>query len=251
MSDLDIKHGDTISIQRDKCATAESANCTASRGEDIIKQPQMQIRIMPDDNSCLFSAISYVIYQGDISLASEMRQLAASLILSNPIEYGEVVLGREPSAYVQWLLKPNSWGGAIELAVFSSHFAVEIASVDVATGRVDLFGEGRAYDRRVYLLYSGIHYDALVLSSDGSYGDQIRGPQSQVQVGEQAIFDSDDDSIMLQALNVAEMAKLEHRFTDLAQFTLRCSQCAQPLKGEREAERHAVETGHVDFIEYS
>lgn len=42
--------------------------------------------------------------------------------------------------YIQWIQKPNSWGGAIELAILSSYFQVEIDSIDVQTGRIDKFG---------------------------------------------------------------------------------------------------------------
>ena len=205
------------------------------------KAPEMLIRVMPDDNSCLFSAISYVFHQGDRTRAGEMRELAANLIFSDPLRYDAVVLGREPSAYIQWIMRPNSWGGAIELSVFARHFEAEIASIDVATLRMDLFGEGEGYFKRVYVLYSGVHYDALALCSS-SVGGKTK---------EQTIFSPHDDGVMLQAMHVAELAKLEHRYTDLARFTLRCETCGAALRGEREAEEHAMATGHSNFQEYN
>jgi hypothetical protein len=41
--------------------------------------------------------------------------------------------------YITTILKPSTWGGAIELGIFSKHFNTEIASVDVETGRIDQF----------------------------------------------------------------------------------------------------------------
>ncbi len=45
--------------------------------------------------------------------------MVASAILSNPIQYNEAILGRPIDEYIEWILKPNSWGGAIELAILS------------------------------------------------------------------------------------------------------------------------------------
>lgn len=238
LSALGIRHGETLHIQETSTAASSQA---ITRHTTAPSPAAMHIRVMPDDNSCLFSAIAYVFHRGDRSRAGEMRQLAASLILSDPSEYTSVVLGKSPDEYIQWLMKPNSWGGAIELSAFARHYATEIASIDVATLRMDLFGEGQGYPHRVYLLYSGIHYDALALSAEGDATER----------GDRTIFRSDDDAIMLQAMHVAELAKMEHRYTDLAQFTLKCDVCGQALRGEREAEAHAMATSHTSFQEYS
>ena len=41
--------------------------------------------------------------------------------------------------YIATILKPSTWGGAIELGVLARHYGTEIASIDVETGRVDRF----------------------------------------------------------------------------------------------------------------
>ena len=41
--------------------------------------------------------------------------------------------------YVATILKPSTWGGAIELGILAKHFETEIASVDIETGRIDRF----------------------------------------------------------------------------------------------------------------
>ena len=98
-------------------------------------------------------------------------------MISDPINYSEPILGRDPNAYATWIKTKNSWGGAIELAIFSSYFKtgitsvyefkfenIEIASIDIATLQVDLFGQENNYSDRIIVLYSGIHYDAVALS---------------------------------------------------------------------------------------
>jgi ubiquitin thioesterase OTU1 len=40
------------------------------------------------------------------------------------------------------------------------------------------------------------------------------------------------------------------KFTDTANFTLRCGVCGQGLKGQKEAVEHAKSSGHQNFQEY-
>jgi ubiquitin thioesterase OTU1 len=40
------------------------------------------------------------------------------------------------------------------------------------------------------------------------------------------------------------------KYTDTANFTLRCGTCNTGLKGEKEAVEHAKATGHQNFQEY-
>jgi ubiquitin thioesterase OTU1 len=71
-----------------------------------------------------------------------------------------------PSQYIQTILKPTTWGGAVELGILAKHYGVEIASIDVETGRIDHFSppESTSTGMRCVLIYSGIHYDAASLA---------------------------------------------------------------------------------------
>jgi ubiquitin thioesterase OTU1 len=40
------------------------------------------------------------------------------------------------------------------------------------------------------------------------------------------------------------------QFTDTQNFTLRCGICQMGVKGEKEAQEHAKQTGHTNFAEY-
>ena len=70
-----------------------------------------------------------------------------------------------PDRYISTILKPSTWGGAIELTILAAHYNTEITSIDVETGRVDRFTppEGRAGMRGI-VIYSGIHYDTVSLA---------------------------------------------------------------------------------------
>lgn len=122
--------------------------------------------IVPADNSCLFSSIHFVL-NGKIdetgTVAPWMRQLIAETVSKDPENYSEAILGKPNAEYCKWIKDDKSWGGAIELAVLSSHYGIEIAVVDTINAIINRFGEDQHYPHRVLLLFDGIHYDPLYL----------------------------------------------------------------------------------------
>ncbi|KAI8103497.1 hypothetical protein M9435_004834 [Picochlorum sp. BPE23] len=121
-------------------------------------------RIVPDDNSCLFSAIAYCVGRGRMG-ASEMRSLVAQAVVADPIQWNKAILGSDPSEYAAWILDTSKWGGSIELTILSQQLAVEISAFDVQTQRVDTYGEDFGYSKRICVVYDGLHYDALALAA--------------------------------------------------------------------------------------
>ncbi|KAF2459557.1 hypothetical protein BDY21DRAFT_282359 [Lineolata rhizophorae] len=195
------------------------------------------LRVMPDDNSCLFRAVSSALLSDAIDGMTELRSLCAAAIAANPDLYSAAVLQQEPAEYCRWIQHPDSWGGAIELGVLSQHFGVEIASVNVSDGRVDRFNEDAP--RRCILVYSGIHYDTIAMSWDGA------PPEYDVKVWEGA----DADVVLQAARELCAKLKERHYYTDTATFAISCNVCGWEGNGEREATEHAKQTGHMDFGE--
>lgn len=198
-------------------------------------------RVVESDNSCLFNATGIVI-KGCRGLGSGLRKVAADCIAADPERYSEAFLAKTNGEYCTWIQKADSWGGAIELSVFSEHFKCEIAGFDICTMRRDLYGEGMGYKSRCMLIYDGIHYDALVLA------EKADAPES----SDITLFDvgpAADVADMKAAAFVAEQHK-SRKFTDTGNFTLRCLVCQQGLRGEEEATAHATATGHANFAEY-
>jgi hypothetical protein len=136
---------------------------------------------VPDDNSCLFSSLA-IIFTQDITQAQAIRQgplfpsppsvappdlaypAAADTIRADSGTFSEAILGCPREQYLATLLKPQTWGGALELAALAARFGTEIASVDVETGRVDAFPPPGGAQTRCIVFYAGIHYDAAVLA---------------------------------------------------------------------------------------
>ncbi|KAF8480597.1 hypothetical protein JB92DRAFT_3040838 [Gautieria morchelliformis] len=172
--------------------------------------------------------------------APRLRQLAADAIRNDTETYTEAVLGRPREQYIATILNPNSWGGAIELSIFSRHYRAEIASIDIETGRIDRFGENSSYASRVILLYSGIHYDATSLAPT---------PGAPLDFHE-TLFPVGNAEILTAAERLAGRLREQKKFTNTATFLLKCEICGMGLKGEKEARQHASETGHAQFGEY-
>lgn len=206
--------------------------------EETLNSPGVLMRkVVPADNSCLFTSVGYVLNgKVDTTCAGFMRKIIANAVASNPEEYSEAVLGRSNPDYCKWIMQPDSWGGAIELSILSKFYGLEIAVIDSINAIINRFGEDCHYAQRVFLVFDGIHYDPVYLEPlDGSMI--------------QTIFPTENDKILLQALELAKEAKSSHQFTDIQKFTLICNDCKIKLNGQTAVLQHAKQTGHMSFGE--
>lgn len=224
LQEMSIRSGDTLIIEENKILP-----------KVVAEEPKLVRRVVPADNSCLFSSLSFVVLNGETGFANDLRKLAATCINEDPVTYNEVFLGMPNADYCKWLSSEDHWGGAIELNVFSRYYQTEINVADVQSGRIDRYGENENYGSRVFLLYDGIHYDPLGLECNGEII--------------QTVFPSSAYNIQVEALAIAENCKTQHQYTDLAGFSLRCLVCRTPLKGQTQAQEHAKTTGHTNFGE--
>ncbi|KAJ5510831.1 Ovarian tumor otubain [Penicillium expansum] len=182
------------------------------------------LRVMPDDNSCLFRAVGAAI-MGDMDTMVELRSIIAGAIQSNPSEYTAAILGKKPDEYCTWIQNEDSW-----VAPSSSRFS---------------FNEGAP--TRCIVVYSGIHYDVLALSPS-------RPPYTRANPlphGDTKIFEAVDPVVLQKAKELCRVLQGKHYYTDTSGFTVRCNVCGGTFTGERGATKHAAETGHYDFGEAS
>ncbi|KAJ8668333.1 hypothetical protein QAD02_009996 [Eretmocerus hayati] len=193
--------------------------------------------VVPADDSCLFTSVGFVLSgKVDPSCATLMREIISNAVSSDPEQYSEAILGKPNKEYCEWIMKPNSWGGAIELSILSQFYGLEIAVVDSSNGIINRFGEDQHYGQRVFLIFDGIHYDPLYL-------EPLNGGRIQ------SMFPSEDEVILHQAASLAQEAKSSHQYTDIQKFTLKCLVCNIRLSGSEAAQKHAKETGHQSFGE--
>ena len=74
-------------------------------------------------------------------MSGDLRQLIASVVMSDPENYNEASLSKTVEEYCAWILDASSWGGAIEISILSAYYQTEIAAVDCQSVRVYRFGE--------------------------------------------------------------------------------------------------------------
>ncbi|KAJ2850056.1 ubiquitin-specific protease otu1 [Coemansia brasiliensis] len=151
-------------------------------------------RKVPGDNSCLFNSLINSLGRSDLTTYS-LRALVSQTILNHPETYNDAMLNKPAPEYCAWIMKPSSWGGGIEMAIISAEFGIEICSIDTRFQRIDRFGEG-IYQRRVFLLYSGSHYDYI------AFALQPEAPREFDQTVF-SVYSADADLVLAAALELA------------------------------------------------
>lgn len=195
------------------------------------------LRIMPDDNSCLFRAVASAAFS-DMDTMTELRAIVAHTIQANPDTYSKAILdNKEPDDYCRWIQTEDAWGGQIELDILSRQCDMEICSIDVQTLRVDRYNESAP--RRCFVVYSGIHYDTIALQPFGATPDE-----------DIKQFSESLKAVMLHhAVELCKKLQAKHYYTDTANFKIKCNDCGAICTGEAGATAHAKLSGHYNFGE--
>lgn len=173
-----------------------------------------------------------------IDAMQELRALVATTIQARPEVYNDAVLGMQRDLYCSKMNRADTWGGEIELNILSDHFKVGIKNIDCQTGHIYSYGE--AFHDVIYIVYSGIHYDAIALSP--AQNAPPDWDQTQFPVKDMAVEDA--------ARELVSVLRKRSYFTDTSNFALRCKDCGVGLRGEKDAQAHAMLTRHVNFGEY-
>lgn len=253
LESLGIKHGEQLNIELQDAVYEGGGDSVAAPSEkkesSSVNDPNapptvpcggghLKLRVMEDDNSCMFASIGYAMFK-NVNTMFELRNIIADAIRADPVEYNDAILGRKASEYINWILKETSWGGAIELSILSKHFNVTICCLDVSTLQIHHFNPGQT--SFIVVVYSGIHYDAVALSAT----------EDDVGVPDQTVFQTDETGLqVLEAVKtLGQKLKDKHYYTDTSSFQIKCHNCGQILKGEKEATKHAMSTGHSNFGE--
>lgn len=198
------------------------------------------LRNVPDDNACLFNAITYSL-QGTFKWPGlNLRDVVASTVEANPQTYDEVVLGRTPAQYCEWILKDDAWGGAIELGILAKYLNVRINCFDVELGRRMVFqDEDHIPSRFLCLVYSGIHYDSFVTNP----------VLTQNKAGDQGCWTENEETLLQASSTLVSHLQKCNYTTNTTTFRVRCLECYEILVGEMGASNHANSKGHFRFGE--
>ena len=92
-------------------------------------------RSVPNDNSCLFYAVAYLVDGPDAvsdATQKELRRVCAEAATADPDpEARAVLLGSPVDEYAEWIQKPHNWGGEHEIIALANHFRRRICVVSV------------------------------------------------------------------------------------------------------------------------
>tara|TARA_B110000879_G_C11181231_1_gene518506 strand:+ start:3209 stop:3814 length:606 start_codon:yes stop_codon:yes gene_type:complete len=194
-------------------------------------------RFVDADNSCLFSSIAYLLDDKfDENSKLKYRQLLINYLEN--IEIDIATLGTTKEDYINEMININTWGGAIELKLFSELFQTEIVSFDIQFNRADIFGQEKNYIHRIFVLYNGVHYDPLVMATTEDTKDDVK------------IFDTCDDNILINFKAYANNLKINGEYVDLSNsLNLKCSNCGNICQSQEDAADHGVNYNHWNFEE--
>ena len=148
------------------------------------KSAVMLRRHVPNDNSCLFSAIAYVGASaedrgtGNRDQGDTLREYCADQITSNDCFFGElpndVILGQSNEDYAKWIKvlsasfsidthvtltsiqDPFHWGGENEILILAKKYNIEVAVVSCESLTVSVYNETPTSRGRGFILYTGL-----------------------------------------------------------------------------------------------
>lgn len=198
-------------------------------------------RVIDADNSCLFNSIGYLLLEKSVEDAPKLRQMVAQAVREDPLTFTNAFLGQDPQDYIKFITDPKAWGGQIELLIFSRLYQTEIAACDIIRNRVDIYGTDESFNRRIFVIYDGIHYDALAMTCHNNTSNQD---------ADVTLFSPKNDAVLDKAKAICDEQHRKKAFVDTSNFTLRCLVCQKGLTGANQAQQHAQETGHSNFAEF-
>ena len=233
-SSNDTKTLPELSIGNNECLRVEliDPKCIRASENEIIDYSKHRIKkkSIPADNCCLFNAINYAMNQS-ITEPEVIRSIISMIILDNPTEYNKAVLEKDPEDYCEWIMRGDSWGGGIEIAILSKYFMLNIGVVDIKNLTIEYFGNN--YSNTIYLLYDNVHYDVFYYETDDK---KITG-----------VFKSDDTKAKDEILEIAAELKRHKQYVDTQNYSIKCMECNFLMKGNDDVIEHSKKTGHTNF----
>ncbi|CAN0248193.1 unnamed protein product [Ectocarpus sp. 12 AP-2014] len=250
---LEVAGGD-VNTAVEICMSGDPAALVSDSGRAASTATAARImvrRIIDADNSCLFNAVGYALRRKR-KVGTELRQMITEAVRGSPEVYNEGILGKQPEEYCRWISDPKSWGGEIELSILSRKarakgngcrargaggLVVMITVVDIQTNNAYSYGEEHGFGRRLFIIYDGIHYDALAEAASET------APESD----DVTVFDPSEKAKEILAKAVAADLKARNQYTDMGNASLKCMVCFKLLAGEKGALEHARATKHQNF----
>lgn len=208
---------------------------------------------VPDDNDCLFSAISYLT-SPDRSYSPagnmQLREFCAQTVGSDPEVFAEWVLGMPNLQYQSWIRNKFNWGGENEIVILASRkFHLEVCVVSMESFSTLVYGlDDDQRTGRVYLLYTGQHYEPLVGVQEMNSPEGADGEGNELRVWPVG----DDPSFEAQCIELARKVAAEkaRKAAQRKKLVLRCDGCGALCDDNEAFQVHCSEVEHDDDFMY-
>lgn len=199
-------------------------------------------RRVPKDNNCLFSAVGYLCEGRQGSVCTELRAEVAEFVKSSA-DMSEVMLGMDVEEYGRWIRNEFNWGGETEILCLSKKYQVELQVVLMGPKSTSLtYNEGGGTKGRVYLLYTGQHYDAIVSAPSP---DALPDSETRVHTSDFADLDK-----MVLALGDYEFQEDAKKASIRVKKLLKCGGCGHLCNDTAAFQEHCGEVDHDDDFMY-
>jgi hypothetical protein len=237
-------------LQLSERSSSHPLPCCITGGEMATTTSVLR-RSVPNDNSCLFYALAYLCEGVNASPAveSRLRSLVADAVLADPDpETRALFLGKPVEEYARWIKNTFHWGGENEIVILAQHYGVEVAVVSCETLSVLVYGQEEATPRpRVYILYTGQHYDPLV---GGSTADiPVEDETRQFAPGAAADVLGARDAAALEVARAHNLAAAK-RAAQKRVTRIKCGGCGALLEDSAAFQAHCGEVEHDDDFCY-
>ncbi len=205
-------------------------------------------KVIDADNSCLFNSISFLRNGHNNMNNIDMDPIMYRTMIGHTIlsERGKIyrhwLEGKTQQEYARWIQDNEKWGGDVDMRILGDLLGLVIKAVNIQTGQIFSFGNQEGDPNVIFVLYDGIHYDAIVMKTEDASGVTIKKIF--------ALNSAEDIEMEKMSKELAARLKEQRQFTNTSTFTLRCMVCSEGLTGETEAQDHAKRTGHQNFSEY-
>lgn len=205
------------------------------------------------NNSCLFNSIDYILSQNPTeyydNIDGEKLRGVVSSVITQELHLQEVsgsvftpkflpLLEMPPLQYVNWILQSSNWGGEVENLILAYHFNCIINVYDIRTCLKHSYGseeDSSTPKKHIFLLYDGVHYDPLIGSDSSS--NEIRYFTSK----------NDIEKFNHLALEFVKELNKSKKFVNLNTGEFLCNNCFKSFQNQKDAMKHAQETGHINF----
>ena len=111
-----IANGELLTVEEAKEGESSTKSSTQSVPKSFETESEdakgvLTRKVVPANNSCLFTSVYYVMQNGELDLDCQesMRQFIAQTVKNDPITFNEGILGKLNNEYCKWIMAVDNF----------------------------------------------------------------------------------------------------------------------------------------------